>query len=693
MSIVMSKQYYRALDNYRNGDLDQINEAYYRFQADPRYPGLHFEKIREDDRFTYHSIRAGRSIRIILARGDGQTVFLYVAHHQQAYRFLDRRHIITHPRTGVPQLVLRPAEAAERAHVADSGKQPAPAGSQPLFASFSDDDLVSLGLPPDYLAWARKIYRPSMFEQMCGDLPEEVVLRLRRLLAGDPVERPIQQALALGDFTGPEAERSWLVVGNDPDVATFLKAPWAQWLVFLHPGQKRAVESEFRGPARISGSAGTGKTVVAVHRARWLARRKKRVLVTTFVRALNRLISDHLDLLCGDEIETRKLITVNTIVSECLDVVREAGLRVSFVTREEVRDLIEKELVRQGASVPKTILFDEWDNVFSPRNPQSLTDYRTLKCPVGAARPGNNQYEEAWRILGAVRRELDRTHRMDESQLGRTAAEMVRSSRVKSRYDCVIVDEVQDLAPAQLEFLREMVGTGPDSLFLVGDGGQRIFRGAFSLRSLGIETRGRSHTLLVNYRTTEQIRRCAETLLRDGVDDMDGGAEDRRGTYCALSGARPKIVSFQTVQEETDYVRDHILQDIADGVKTEEICVIARTAAQYKPFERALRRMDVPVVEIKDDSVARSGIRFSTMHGGKGTEYRRVYVVRCSAECVPDPTSMRQAKMACRESDALRTERQLLYVSLTRARDAVTVTCAPTASRLLDCVAELADLE
>jgi superfamily I DNA/RNA helicase len=260
---------------------------------------------------------------------------------------------------------------------------------------------------------------------------------------------------------------------------------------------------------------------------------------------------------------------------------------------------------------------------------------------------------------------------------------MLRDKHPQWRYDAVIVDEVQDLKPLELLFLVALAPA--QNLFLVGDAGQQIYPGRVSLQSLGIDVRGRSTTLRLNYRTTEQIRQSADRLLATEGDDLDGGVEDRRGTRSVLRGAEPVYQGFETRQEQLDFVAKEIQRLFETGrYRPGEIAVFARRSSNLQMLDRRLRRAKIRPSDLKsEERLTDSGVIVGTMHRAKGLEFKVVFVIDLQEGNVPQMGMVDEAPDEAVRAEILAAERQLLYVSMTRARDLVYLTWAGTPSRFL----------
>jgi superfamily I DNA/RNA helicase len=297
-------------------------------------------------------------------------------------------------------------------------------------------------------------------------------------------------------------------------------------------------------------------------------------------------------------------------------------------------------------------------------------------------------------VFGGVWADLDAENRTTWAGLCRLATEQISQGRIPTPYDSVIVDEVQDLQPSAIQLVAALGGKGRDGIMLVGDAGQRIYPGGFSLRSLGIDVRGgRSRVLRINYRTTEEIQRLADRLLGSAGDDLDEGTESRRGTVSLLRGPEPTLQGFATENEERAFLADTVRSLVSSGLAPNEIAVFARTKRVGEQIVEGLLAANIPAQVLgeedgEDEGADEAGVTVSTMHGAKGLEFKAVVVASCDDQKLPNAFVLKSLTDPQEREAAIAQERRLLYVSMTRARDEVFVTWtgapSPFVQELLD---------
>ena len=288
-----------------------------------------------------------------------------------------------------------------------------------------------------------------------------------------------------------------------------------------------------------------------------------------------------------------------------------------------------------------------------------------------------------WEIFEQVRADLTESGNITYAGLFSQLAAHYETQ--PSPYDFIIADEAQDLSVAQLRFLAALGANRPDSLFFAGDLGQRIFQQPFSWKSLGVDIRGRSRSLRINYRTSHQIRRQADRLLGPEVADVDGNIEERSGTISVFNGPEPTIKTFDAPVAEIEAVSQWLLEQIDAGIQPEEIGIFVRSVAELERASAAITGAGLPFTILDDDGETSSGhLSLCSMHLAKGLEFRAVAVMACDDEVIPLQERIETVTDDSDLEEVYNTERHLLYVACTRARDHLLVTGVEPASEFLE---------
>ncbi len=655
-------------------------------QMNPENPGLKFHKLAKAKDKNFWSIRVSSDIRLIVHKTAESLLLCYVDHHDAAYQWAERRKLEIHPKTGAAQLVEvreRVEEITIPRYVAsEQPYQPKPV----LFAHLSDDKLLSYGVPAEWLGDVRAADEDSLLE-IADHLPGEAAEALLNLATGatPPSVPPVPSGL--DPFAHPDAQRRFRTMHNIEELEQALEYPWEKWTVFLHPAQRQMVERDYSGPARVSGSAGTGKTIVALHRAVFLARTNPdaRVLLATFSDTLANALRTKL----------RRLISSEPRLGERLEVLAmdavgrrlyEANFgRPHIASREFIRQLLEQAAgAVEGHKFSLHFLLTEWEQIVDAWQLETWEAYRDVTRLGRKTRLPEKQRAVLWSIFDRVRSNLEAQNQITLSAMfSRLATHLAESKHPP--FDFAVIDESQDISVAQLKFLAALEGDRPNGLFFAGDLGQRIFQQPFSWKALGVDIRGRSRTLRINYRTSHQIRMQADRLLGPELQDVDGNVENRRGTISVFNGPEPRIMTLDSPKEEIEAVSQWLKDRILEGVSPHEIGVFVRSDGELDRARAAVELSGIPYKVLDDRVETSSGhISISTMHLAKGLEFRAVVVMACDDEIIP---SQKRIETVADESDLQEvydTERHLLYVACTRARDHLLVTSGDNPSEFLD---------
>ena len=660
--------------------------AAFDLQMDPERPGLKPHKLAKSKDPGFLSFRVNRDIRLIAHQSEASLLLCYVDHHDKAYQWAERRKLETHPKTGAAQLVEIRETVREYTIPKYAEETPPATRRKPLFSHISEDDLLNYGVPAEWIGDVRQADEDSLLE-LAEHLPGEAAEALLELATGGKpqISRPAPEVA--DPFSHPDAQRRFRIVKNVEELRRALDYPWEKWTIFLHPDQRQLVEKNYNGPARVSGSAGTGKTIVALHRAVFLARENPdaRVLLCTFSETLANAL----------KIKLRRLIEGEPLLAERLEVyaMDAIGKRLyelnfgpaEIASAELIKSSIEKASAKAEAHrFSMNFLLTEWDQVVDSWGLRTWEDYRDVKRLGRKTRLPEKQRAVLWSIFAQVRSDLEKQALSTGPDLFGRLAEMFSENKQKP-FDHIVVDESQDIGIAQLRFLASLGGQAPDGLFFAGDLGQRIFQQPFSWKSLGVDIRGRSRTLKVNYRTSHQIRTQADLLLGPSISDVDGNQEERKGTISVFNGPEPAVKAFDSPEEEAEAVGKWISERFQEGIKPHEIGVFVRSEAQLDRAAEAVKKAGASYLFIDETLTTTAGkVVVGTMHLAKGLEFRAVAVMACDDEIVPLSERIETVSDESDLEEVYNTERHLLYVACTRARDRLLATGAEPASEFLD---------
>ena len=658
-------------------------------QMNPASPGFSFHKLAKAKDKNFWSLRVGSDIRLIVHKTEGSLLLCYVNHHDRAYDWAERWKLETHPKTGAAQWVeIRETvkEVVVPVYVPTELPAPRKAPKHPLFADHSDDELLGYGVPAEWLNDVRQATEDSLL-LLADRLPAEASEALLELATGGK-PRVLQPALpTTNPFDHPDAQRRFRVMTNVEELQRALDFPWEKWTVFLHPEQRQWVERDYSGPARISGSAGTGKTIVALHRAVHLARTHPdaRVLLTTFSDTLANALHTKLKRLVGSEPRLAERIDVHSLNAIGLRLYKSHCGPVNLASRAVVKELLgEASLAVAGHKFTLHFLLTEWEQVVDAWQLDTWESYRAVARLGRKTRLPEAQRAVLWSLFERVRGALQERQLTTHAGLFTALATAV-AKRTHPTFDFAVIDESQDISVAHLRFFAALGAGRPNALFFAGDLGQRIFQQPFSWKSLGVDIRGRCRTLRINYRTSHQIRQQADRLLGPEVSDVDGNREERSDTVSVFNGPPPVIRVLKSESDEAKSVAAWLAEQSKAGVLPHEFGVFVRSAGQLDRAQAAVKTSGLPDKILDEHVETASGhVSISTMHLAKGLEFRAVVVMACDDEVIPLQERIETVGDDADLQEVYDTERHLLYVACTRARDHLLVTSVEPASEFLD---------
>jgi hypothetical protein len=701
-TLVLDKSFIAELHKLEPAVRQKVIELPGKF-AESTVAGVHLEKLNgaADDRV--RTVRVDKSLRGVVVRlGDARFALLRVMAHDDANKWAMKQKFGVNPVTGIVELVDIPtvAETVNRFTADDSAQTPH------LFDAVADKEFRQVGVDEDYIPLLRRLVNEAELLAIASLLPKaqgDAVLMLADGKTADEVWTALAEDYLLGSgpvdtddldaaLRRPASQAEFVVTTDDKELMALLSSDFDAWRTFLHPAQRAIVEKpSYSGPFRLTGGAGTGKTVVAMHRARFLARQliesgdaTGRILVATYTNSLATNLQRTLKSFCSaEEFKRLHISTVDSLAHQTLTA---SGLKVRPVQAEDLRSRAQQAAAMAALdelSIDDRYLLAEWQQIVLGRDIRSLAGYATSPRPGRGRRLSRTDRVRVWEAISHLTDDLARSHLSTYEQTASRAADHI-TGRGEPLYRHVIVDEAQDLHPAQWRLLRAAVSPGDNDLFIVGDAHQRIYDSRVSLSSIGIETRGRSRRLKINYRTSQQILGWALGILTgEPIDDLDGNVERQVGYRSEFQGPAPEVITFDSATEEAQFVADLVKAWHQEGVAASSIGVVARTHADLAGITAALTSAKVDWAEIGAKATG-GKIQIGTMHSSKGLEFARLVVVGASADRVPLPVAVTPlADDEVQHRADLQRERCLLYVACTRARDQLMVTAHGTPSTLL----------
>jgi len=662
-------------------------------QLNPASPGLSLHKLDKARDKNFWSVRVNGDLRVIVHKTQRRLMLCYVDHHDKAYRWAERRRLEAHPTTGAAQFVevrerveeIRRPAASPAASGSIGGPGGHPTARPLLFAGRSEEELQRYGVPAEWLADALQADEDSLLV-LAGHLPAEAAEALLELAVGGTPALPAVGASGADPFEHPDAQRRFRVMNDVEELERALAFPWDKWTTFLHPAQRQWVERDYAGPARVSGSAGTGKTIVALHRAVHLARRHldARVLLTTFSATLASALRQKLHRLILHEPRLAERVEVDALNAVGLRLYEALFGKARILPHALLADLLREEAAKiPGWKFTPSFVRSEWDELVDAWQLGTWEEYRDVKRLGRKTRLSEPQRAALWSLFATVLGRVRDAGWVTHAAIFHRLAEAYQQGAAAA-FDFVVVDESQDVSVSQLRFLAAAAGQRPNGLFFAGDLGQRIFQAPFSWKSVGVEVRGRSRSLTINYRTSHQIRRQADRLLDPEVADVDGNVETRKGTISVFNGPSPVVRGFSTEAAEADAVADWLKERLGEGIPPQEMAIFVRSEGQLDRARAAAERAGLACV-VLDDRVesARAAASISAMHLAKGLEFRVVAVMACDDEVLPLQERIEAVSDSSDLEEVYKTERHLLYVACTRARDQLHISGVDPTSEFL----------
>lgn len=676
-----------------------------RYMSDPSANGLNLETVEGAKDSSIKSLRVDQGYRAIAFEVGRDIMFVHVNEHDKAYRWAAGRRVKLDPETNrvrvieevevVPELVATPAVAAPR-----------------LFEGVPNARLRALGVPEEELAAvylvptiddleaAEDRFDPLTYQilyAVAAGYEDEEIRSLTGI--GGETEAEVQvpaTELTFGQMIETEQSRQTIFI---PDSEAELRRVFEEglegWRIFLHPEQRKIAYRDYNGPALVRGGAGTGKTVVAMHRAKHLAdqiekspdRAGQRVLLTTFTTSLAHDIEANLRTLCPAHLDARppriEVINLDRWVSQFLK--RKSFAReVAFFgeARDRLdqvwREVLDDHELPEGLS--EAFVRAEWSQIIQSKG---LVDQKAyLKASrAGRGTPLDRKKRAAlWDIFADYRARLISERLAEPDDAYREATEILSAEAPNLPYTAVIVDEAQDMGEQAFRLIRAIVpenlSEDKNSLFIVGDAHQRIYGRRAAMSACGINVRGRSKRLRLNYRTTQEIRAWAVSILEGvKVDDLDEGTDSLRGYISLMRGVAPELVGCRSEAEELDGLVAWVRSLPTDQIRLAEIGVLCARRVDTDRVQGALRAAGIETVILQSGADDRSipGVRITTMHRAKGLEFFAVAIPFLSDGSFPSQGALKSAVDAADRDDIIAQHRSLLHVAVTRAKKALRV--------------------
>ncbi len=714
-----------------------------RYAKDPGYPGLKLERLEgRAGRKRLWSVRASQELRILMARQGSSTVFLRAGHHDAIYELADRSAFVS-PMSGRPGLikvsrsgtVLESKDTREPTRIVPVSPSAVQADRRSILEHWANSDLLGAGFEQSEIDILRSVNADNLLDRW-SNIEDETLSRVLELSEVSPEEWRQRQFLGDEEVDNDRFRRTIVERGplsglssvlTSDEVSKLAAAPIEDWMIFLHPGQRPIVDRRYNGAARVRGSAGTGKTVVALHRAAALAKRfaaqdcddteshtklwdsqgpttadldggdtelPNTILFTTFVKHLPALFENLYERL---PTVTRGAVEFINIDKLALRICREAGRNMILDPRKvhstfakAWNAIVKPETPLHRAGLSKDYLREEINAVMKGRGVDCLEEYLSMERTGRGTPFSPAMRQQAWDLRQEWDRQLTEADVVDFADVILTARDLA-NGRSSPMYRAAIVDESQDLTLVGLQLVRALVNAPsdidrPDGLFIVGDGAQKIYPGGFTMAQAGVDVRGNSSVLRVNYRNSRQIIAAAMACTgKEKINDL--GDEYTRGdakSETLREGSKPILVLSEDLDSQVVFVAEEIKR-LCDGgaVQLGDVAVCGSTNKLVNLAMAGLKHSGVDCQKLADfEGRSNDLVKVGTFHRIKGLEFKIVFILDLSAGRFPSPRFRGQTESEHTDRRTLQISQ--LFVAMTRARDFLYVLCSKNPSNVID---------
>ncbi|WMX16510.1 UvrD-helicase domain-containing protein [Aureispira sp. CCB-E] len=708
MKLLFYSKFFDSLIKLPKGVQRDVIKFQKKFRENSKSLGIHLEPISIFKDSSLRSARIDKIYRaIIKAPKSGDTYYLlWVDHHDKAYDWAKNKIFQWNENTESMQVFISPDEEKILPKVeATESKE------KGLYRELEDKDLIRIGVPEILLPSVRKIMTLDDLEQIENYIPEDVFENLFYLADGakiDSLISEIEEGKSNSESEDDQLksinnQRNFIELTDDTLFNEILSGTLDKWKYYLHPSQRKLVSRDFSGTVKVTGGAGTGKTVVAIHRLKYLASKMnfgKKILFTTYTKALATNLTD---LVKGFGIDTKDIVITN-IDALVLQLAKEykvfeEEIKVfeysKIISAEEVWDkILESELV----AYDKEFLMKEYRDIIIYHNVVSEKDYlRTSR--VGRGKPlSRRQRKETWVLFEKYRSLNAKSNYLHKEEVMNRVSDYFNEKEIRPFAYC-LVDELQDFSNVELRLIRSLVEEKSNDLFFVGDPLQKIYDKRINFSKVGINVRGkRSRRLRINYRTTEEIKKLAVSIIKDcHYDNFDGEEEEKAGYVSLFHGKKPMYTIFKSKNLEIDHVLNVINQileiEVEDSegqkrykYKPSDIAVSARTKSGIKDFINAFHQNAIPyaVWEKGQRKGDEDGVNVMTFHNIKGFEFKHVFLVDVNNRSCPKRPFDFDLYTPQEQESYLRNEKSTLYVAVSRAVEHVEITGIGTKSEIVN---------
>jgi hypothetical protein len=655
----------------------KVLEFQKKFRENSRSEAIHLEPIKVFKDQSLRTARIDQKYRAIIRvpdTGDNYHM-LWVDNHDEAMDWAKNKVFEWNEMTQAAQIFTSPdAVSIQEEIITDK---------EGIFEKYPNEELLKIGVPEKLLNLTKSIKNLNDLEVNEKYLPQDVFENLFYLSEGINIYSLIAE-VEEGRINALDLETQQTSINNkrnfieidDLLMEEIINGDLSKWQIFLHPSQRKLVEGEFKGSVKVTGGAGTGKTVVALHRMKHLTQKlnvldQRKIVFTTFTNALTNNLNQLAKKLHIDP-SKYTIVNIDTLLRDLAlskNLITSSTRFLDMFNSKSSRDVWEEILENNLSEFEIGFLLSEHQNVVLYHNVSSLEEYfRTSR--IGRSKPiTRKQKMDIWSLIEKYNDYKIKNNLVDRSELFNKIADRLNQENIRP-YINLIADEIQDLSNVELRFLRSLVEEKDNDLFLVGDPYQKIYAKKINFSSAGIAVRGkRSKQLRINYRTSEEIKRLAISTVKGlQYDDFDGQEETLNGYLSLFHGQKPTYDIFRTKTDENDFLISNIKSLRDSGLNFSEIAVAFRTKDALREFKTALHKIKIPyndnTTNTSNDS---GGIVLSTFHGLKGLEFKAVFLADVNKRTCPLNFLGLDDLENTEKLEYGNSEKSLIYVAMTRA--------------------------
>lgn len=642
--------------------------------------GMHLEPIAQFNDASMRTARIDDNYRAVIGLIDDNAYLLFVGTHENAYNWGIRKKLVWNDHTQACQLVTI-HQISETVVKTEESEEIYP------YADVLDEQWLKIGVPEELIAQVKLIKSLDDLELLEEYLPTDAFENIYNLLDGENIDDIIAE---IEDGQAKENEdqllsnnnkRRFVELTDDDALQRILDNDMDKWQLFLHPSQQKLVDADYKGTMKVSGGAGTGKTVAALHRLKHLSGNPEaKILFTTYTRTLR----ENLEELVKKMGINRSRCTLSNIDQVLIETARQYNIKdgykiLDYSGDEESLKLWREVLETEVTEFDEKFLYDEYIDVIVYFGNTDVKSYM-MQQRVGRTKAlSRKQRIEIWKLVEKYIELKQERKVVDRLELFNETTKYLNDNNIRP-YTNVIADEFQDFSNPELKFLRALVAEGRNDLFLTGDPMQRIYSGRkINFGAAGINVRGvRSRRLKINYRTTEPIKKVAVSVIK-GItfEDMDGGTESMNGYVSLIHGGEKPI--YKIVGNATDEVTqtvEWVNECINNQINANDICIAAPSMGLMKELQSYLHTNGIAYKVLKGTSKqgASNGISLCTLHSLKGLEFKVVVLIGINERNIPSKVTEGYpftGMDALDKKEFLSSKRSLLYVAITRARQLV----------------------